>query len=129
MGQRSAKSHDPWIVELMIGVYLFLRRHMWMTILTKWFGLPQRRAAKMTRAIARYCCAWWLGRLMNLTVYRDRACVRKLIYIGHRDPAIEDNDSFLELGKLYTSLTFDSATYTIEGCDGGAGYACFEIAD
>lgn len=131
MRKPKRQRHNPFIADLMVSYYIFLRWHLGMVLFTRLFGMEQRRAARIMRAVNRYCFRWWLGRLMHVTVYRERQCLRTLRYIGYRDfPAgAEDNNPDFEIGKTYSSLTFNGGTYTIKGYDGRIGYAYFEIVD
>lgn len=133
MRRPKKQRHNPFITDLVISYYIFLRWTLWMVLLTRLFGMEQRRAARITRMTSRLCFSWWLGRIMRLTVYRERQCFRTLRYIGYRDfPDVvegNDTDSVFEIGKTYSSLTFNGGTYTIKGHDGRIGYAFVEIVD
>jgi hypothetical protein len=65
-------------------------------------------------------------------LFAVRPCVRKLRYIGYAaftTPPEDDTDEFFEVGKIYESIDFNGATYTIAGYDEGQspiGCAYFE---
>jgi len=58
-----------------------------------------------------------------------RPCVRKLKYVGY---GCNLGHEFFEIGKIYESVDFDGATYTIKGYGDGKrriGSAYFEWVD
>ena len=65
-------------------------------------------------------------------LFDPRPCVRKLRYIGHarfEAPPEDDTHEFFEVGKIYESIDFNGATYTIAGYENGEsriGYVYFE---
>jgi len=64
-------------------------------------------------------------------LFKPRPCVRLLRYIGcgcEQDPC-PDGDPFFRVGRLYRSIDFNGATYTIRGYKRGKeriGFAYFE---
>ena len=54
-------------------------------------------------------------------LFARRPCQRMLTYIGYRDfeVTVSEEHRFFNVGQNYRSLTFNGATYTIEGYDGG----------
>ena len=66
-------------------------------------------------------------------LFEPRPCVRKLKYLGcvcDEKPCPHEKDSFLEVGKIYQSLDFTGATYTIEGASNRRiGSAYFEAIE
>lgn len=53
--------------------------------------------------------------------FERRSCARKLKYIS------EDESSFFEKGKIYNSIDFNGATYSMENYERKIGYVYFEL--
>jgi hypothetical protein len=66
-------------------------------------------------------------------LFEPKPCVRKLKYLGcvcGEQPCPHGKSSVFEVGKVYKSIDFTGATYTIEGAgDSRIGYAHFELIE
>jgi hypothetical protein len=66
-------------------------------------------------------------------LFEPKHCVRKLQYLGcvcGEQPCPHEKDNFFEVGKVYQSIDFTGATYTIEGAgDRRIGSAYFEVIE
>jgi len=61
-------------------------------------------------------------------LFEDRPCIRTLKYIGYAEFDCEENDEheFFNVDHIYQSVSFNGATYTIEGYPKRIGYVYFE---
>lgn len=122
--------HNTLLVDFIRRHYRRLSWNLPMQVLTNGFRLQEREAVRITRKFERYCLAWWLGRILYYTVDKRRPCIRKLRYLGcYCDPEEKEPECFFKIGQIYTSSTFNSATYSIEGYDDLIGCAYFEIVE
>jgi len=67
-------------------------------------------------------------------LFESRPCVRKLKYLGYGSEEFDcpSEDEFFQIGKLYESIEFNGATYTIKGYREGEsriGCAYFDWID
>ena len=67
-------------------------------------------------------------------LFESRPCVRKLKYIGCgcEESVCSHGAGFFKIGKIYESIDFTGATYTIEGYGSGTkriGFSYFESID
>lgn len=126
--------HNPLFIDLIIKTHLSLRWSIPFFIFHKIFRIDPRCSRELIFVFSKYFF-FWLHPIMNRTVYNRRPCRRKLRYLGrYWAPEIEDDESYFKVGEIYSSKTFNSGTYTIEGYateDGDKliGYGYFEIVD
>lgn len=60
--------------------------------------------------------------------FERRPCRRALRYLGCTwADDVADEDDFLKRGRIYYSIDFNGATYTLEGRERTIGYAYFEV--
>ncbi len=89
---------------------------------------PTLKAKTIKMVIKNICPDFLVG------LFESRPCVRKLKYIGipgENESNISSTGSFFELGKVYESIDFTGATYTIKGYgeDNRIGCEHFERVD
>ncbi|MFC1670934.1 hypothetical protein ACFL20_11125 [Spirochaetota bacterium] len=130
------KRHNPYIIDKISCFYLFVRWHIPYKIISI-FVKDHFRIKHYINFYYKYFIGWWLGRFMRSTILKRRPCVRKLKYIGFRDfdlsadeiEELNNEKRYFKLGQVYTSNSFNSATYTIDGYDGCIGCAYFDIVE
>jgi hypothetical protein len=88
---------------------------------------PTFKAATLKRIIAAINPEFMDG------LFEPRPCIKKLKYRGcvcGEQPCPHEKDNFFEVGKVYQSVDFTGATYTIEGAgDRRIGSAYFELVE
>lgn len=77
---------------------------------------PTIKARVVKRIIA------WVNEDFVNGLFEIRQCKRKLMYIGCgcvEKPCPHGDIDFFKEGEMYTSIDFNGASYTIEGCENG----------